>query len=66
MTRCDTAGVLRTPSERVGECKVLAKYCNSAPMDGSAPNLVQMARDKNDVMQMQRAFNTQVNFLLIF
>ena len=43
-----------------------AKYCNPAPMDGSAPNLVQMARDKNGVMQMQRAFNTQVNFLLNF
>jgi hypothetical protein len=37
-----------------------AKFCNPAPLDGSAPNLVQFARDKHGVLQMQRAFNTQV------
>jgi hypothetical protein len=41
-----------------------SKYCNPSPSDGSAPNLVQLARDKNGVMQMQRAFNTQVSILL--
>ena len=40
------------------------KYCNPAPMDGSAPNLVQLSRDRDGVMQMQRAFNTQVSILL--
>jgi hypothetical protein len=40
-----------------------AKYCNPAPIDGSAPNLVQYASDKHGVMQMQRAFNTQVSIL---
>lgn len=37
-----------------------SKYCNPAPSDGSAPNLVQFVRDRNGVLQMQRAFNTQV------
>ena len=36
-----------------------AKYCNPAPFDGSAPNLVQYAKDKHGVLQMKRAFNTQ-------
>jgi hypothetical protein len=44
-----------------------AKFCNPAPLDGSAPNLVQFATDKHGVLQMQRAFNTQVNIVpLIF
>ena len=38
-----------------------AKYCNPAPSDGSAPNLVQF--DKNGVLQLQRAFNTQVDIV---
>jgi len=46
--------------------QLCAMFCNPAPIDGSAPNLVQLVRDKNGVMQMQRAFNTQVNFLLYF
>ena len=40
-----------------------AKYCNPAPSDGSAPNLVQYATDRHGVLQMQRAFNTQVGML---
>jgi len=41
-----------------------AKYCNPLPSDGSAPtNLVQFARDKHGVLQMQRAFNTQVDIV---
>jgi hypothetical protein len=42
-----------------------AKYCNPAPTDGSAPNLVQYAKDKHGVLQMQRAFNTQVDIVLL-
>ena len=40
-----------------------SKYCNPAPTasDVSAPNLVKMIRDKHGVLQMQRAFNTQVS-----
>jgi hypothetical protein len=41
-----------------------SKFCNPAPSDGSAPNLVQFAKDKHGAMQMQRAFNTQVSILL--
>ncbi|KAF8800504.1 hypothetical protein BYT27DRAFT_7262903 [Phlegmacium glaucopus] len=37
-----------------------AKYCNPSPSDGSAPNLVKFVKDKHGVLQMQRAFNTQV------
>ena len=40
-----------------------AKYCNPVPLDGSAPNLVQFSRDKHGVLQMQRAFNTQVDIV---
>ena len=43
-----------------------AKYCNPAPFDGSAPNLVQFSKDKNGVLQMQRAFNTQVYIVPCF
>ena len=35
-------------------------YCNPAPSDGSAPNLVKYVTDTYGVLQEQRAFNTQV------
>ncbi|KAF8960400.1 hypothetical protein BDZ97DRAFT_1665830 [Flammula alnicola] len=35
------------------------KYCNPSPGDGSAPNLVIIAFDKNGQPYAQRAFNTQ-------
>ena len=35
------------------------KWCNPAPLDGSAPNLVKIAVDKNSEEYLQRAFNTQ-------
>ena len=34
-------------------------FCNPAPTDGSAPNLVIMARDKKGNPYWKRAFNTQ-------
>ena len=46
--------------EYVGECKVLRKWCNPGPLDGSAPNLVKVAYDKNGQPYLQWAFNTQV------
>jgi len=37
------------------------KYCNPAPLNGSAPNLViEMETDKG-VKYLKRAFNTQVS-----
>jgi hypothetical protein len=36
------------------------KYCNPSPGDGSAPNLVVMAYDKNGNPYIKQAFNTQV------
>jgi len=36
------------------------KYCNPSPGDGSAPNLVVTAFDKNGKSYAKRAFNTQV------
>ena len=42
-----------------------AKYCNPSPSDGSAPNLVKFIRDRNGVLQMQRAFNTQASILFL-
>jgi hypothetical protein len=36
------------------------KFCNPSPGDGSAPNLVVMAYDKNGNPYIKRAFNTQV------
>jgi hypothetical protein len=45
--------------------QLCSKYCNPAPMDGSAPNLVQYSTDRHGVLQMQRAFNTQVSILLL-
>jgi hypothetical protein len=45
------------------------KWCNPGPLNGSAPNLVKVAHDKNGRPYFQRAFNTQVcisiNFYLI-
>ena len=41
------------------------KYCNPSPGDGSAPNLVVMAYDKNGGAYLKRAFNTQV-FISLF
>jgi hypothetical protein len=35
------------------------KWCNPAPLDGSAPNLVRLATDKNGQQYYQQAFNTQ-------
>jgi hypothetical protein len=41
------------------------KWCNPAPQDGSAPNLVVVDTDNNDRPYIKRAFNTQV-YLSIF
>ncbi|KAF8905218.1 hypothetical protein CPB84DRAFT_1893787 [Gymnopilus junonius] len=35
------------------------KWCNPAPLDGSAPNLVKVAKNKEGNDYLQRAFNTQ-------
>ena len=35
------------------------KWCNPAPLNGSAPNLIRVAHDKNRREYLQRAFNTQ-------
>jgi hypothetical protein len=35
-------------------------YCNPGPLNGSAPNLIQVAKDKHGWPYFQRAFNTQV------
>ena len=37
------------------------KYCNPAPLDGSAPNLVIEAETEAGVKYLKRAFNTQVS-----
>jgi hypothetical protein len=37
------------------------KYCNPAPLNGSAPNLVVVELDKAGKQHFKRAFNTQVN-----
>src|SRR6266540_2802147 len=42
------------------------KWCNPAPQDGSAPNLVIVDTDNNGRSYKKRAFNTQVQFLMIF
>jgi CxC6 like cysteine cluster associated with KDZ transposases len=36
------------------------KWCNPAPLNGSAPNLVVLASDKRGRLYYKRAFNTQV------
>ena len=38
-------------------------WCNPNPLDGSAPNLVIPAVDKNGRPVLKRAFNTQVSYL---
>jgi hypothetical protein len=35
------------------------KYCNPAPLNGSAPNLVTVEKDKHNQPHYKRAFNTQ-------
>ena len=35
------------------------KYCNPAPLNGSAPNLVEVVKDKKGQSHYKRAFNTQ-------
>jgi len=37
------------------------KYCNPAPLDGSAPNLVVEAETDTGVKYLKQAFNTQVS-----
>ena len=41
------------------------KWCNPTPSDGSAPNLVIPAVDKNGNPCFQHAFNTQVRFYIL-
>lgn len=38
------------------------KWCNPAPGDGSAPNLVVVEQDEQGIQHYKRAFNTQVSF----
>ena len=40
---------------------ICRKFCNPAPLDGSAPNLVIEAETEDGVKYLKRAFNTQVN-----
>ena len=42
------------------------KWCNPAPQDGSAPNLVIVAQDATGTLYHKRAFNTQVQYCIIF
>jgi len=42
------------------------KWCNPAPLNGSAPNLVIVSDDANGNLHYKRAFNTQVCPLLRF
>ena len=42
------------------------KWCNPAPLNGSAPNLIRVAYDKNQQEYLQRAFNTQVCISLYY
>ena len=37
------------------------KWCNPAPTDGSAPNLVTVSKDNSERSYYKRAFNTQVS-----
>ncbi|KAF8869482.1 hypothetical protein BD779DRAFT_1457355 [Infundibulicybe gibba] len=39
--------------------RVCRKWCNPAPLDGSAPNLVVVAQDNQGRLYYKRAFNTQ-------
>jgi hypothetical protein len=38
------------------------KYCNPAPLNGSAPNLVTVEHDNLGIPHFKRAFNTQASF----
>jgi len=38
-------------------------YCNPGPLNGSAPNLIRVAKDKQGRPYLQRSFNTQVYLL---
>jgi hypothetical protein len=40
---------------------ICRKWCNPAPLDGSAPNLVVVEKDNNGDNYYKRAFNTQVS-----
>ena len=42
------------------------KWCNPGPLNGSAPNLIRIAQDKQGKDYLQRAFNTQVYYYLLF
>ena len=42
------------------------KWCNPAPQDGLAPNLVIVDTDNNGQSYKKQAFNTQVQLLMIF
>ena len=44
----------------------MSLWCNPAPTDGSAPNLVIPAVDKKGWPCLKQAFNTQVSYLKIF
>jgi hypothetical protein len=43
---------------------ICRKWCNPAPLNGSAPNLVIVERDNNGVEHYKRAFNTQAGSLM--
>lgn len=45
---------------------ICQKYCNPAPMDGMAPNLVISDQNNNGKWYQKRAFNTQVIYLIKF
>jgi hypothetical protein len=40
---------------------ICRKYCNPAPLDGSAPNLVIEAENNEGVKYLKWAFNTQAS-----
>jgi len=42
------------------------KWCNPGPLNGSAPNLIKIAYDKQGRPYFQRAFNTQVFISIYF
>jgi hypothetical protein len=42
------------------------KWCNPAPLNGSAPNLVVVVHDNDGSPHYKCAFNTQVSFIVIY
>ena len=42
------------------------KWCNPAPLNGSAPNLVVVVHDNDGSPHYKRVFNTQVSFIVIY